>query len=41
MEHKFLVAAFCVTWGVQLGYVLWMAVKWQRLKSRSGHKIER
>lgn len=36
MGHNFLVAAFCVTWVIQLGYLLWMAVKWfsQRSKIR-------
>jgi hypothetical protein len=29
MGHSYLVAAFCVTWGIQLSYVLWMVVKWQ------------
>jgi len=34
MGHKFLVAAYCCTWAIQLGYVLWMLVKWQGQKSR-------
>jgi hypothetical protein len=29
MGHPYLVAAFCCTWAIQLGYLLWMAVKWQ------------
>ena len=29
MGHRFMVVAFCLTWAVQLGYVLWMAAKWQ------------
>jgi hypothetical protein len=29
MGHNFLVAAFCCTWGIQLSYVTWMALKWQ------------
>jgi hypothetical protein len=37
MGHNYLVAAFCVTWAVQLGYVLRIAIKWQgqRRKLRS------
>jgi hypothetical protein len=34
MGHKFLVAAYCVTWAIQLGYVIWMLVKWQGQKSK-------
>lgn len=30
MGHKFLVAAFCCTWIIQLGYLLSLVVKWQR-----------
>lgn len=36
MGHSYMVAAFCITWAVQLGYVLWMLVKWQRQKRNSG-----
>jgi hypothetical protein len=40
MGHKFLIAAFSVTWIIQLGYLLWMLVKWQgqrgKLKIRIG-----
>jgi hypothetical protein len=39
MGHKYLIAAFCLTWAIQIGYVLWMAVKWQgqrgKLKTES------
>jgi hypothetical protein len=33
--HSYMVAAFCITWAVQLGYVLWMLVKWQGQKGKS------
>jgi hypothetical protein len=38
MGHTFMVAAFCLTWAVQLGYVLWMALKWhgQQGKIKTG-----
>lgn len=38
MGHNYLIAAFCVTWVVQLGYVIWMVVKWrgQRTRIQSG-----
>lgn len=37
MGHKFLIAAYCCTWAIQLGYLLWMAAKWlgQRNRLRS------
>jgi len=34
MAHKFLVAAFCCTWGIQLSYLLWVALKWQGQKPK-------
>jgi len=32
MAHKFLVAAYICTWTIQLGYLLSLAIKWQRQK---------
>jgi hypothetical protein len=34
MGHKFLIAAYCCTWTIQLGYLLLLAVKWQRQRSQ-------
>ena len=28
MGHKFFVAAYLCTWAIQLGYLLWIGVKW-------------
>ena len=28
LDHQFLVAAYSVTWAIQLGYVAWLAFKW-------------
>jgi len=39
MEHKFLVAAFCCTWGIQLSYLLWMVAKWRGQKGKTGTRI--
>jgi hypothetical protein len=43
MGHTYMVAAFCLTWAVQLGYVLWMALKWQGQRSRikAGIRVDR
>jgi hypothetical protein len=41
LDHQFVVAAYTITWVVQLGYVAWLAFKWRsekrnaRLKSRN------
>lgn len=38
MTHPYLIAAFCCTWAIQLGYLLLVAIKWQgqRGKLKSG-----
>jgi hypothetical protein len=35
LDHQFLVAAYVVTWVIQLGYVAWLFLKW-RAQKRSG-----
>lgn len=32
LDHQFLVAAYVVTWVIQLGYVAWLASKWRAEK---------
>jgi CcmD family protein len=32
LDHQFLVAAYCVTWTIQLGYVAWLGMKWRAQK---------
>lgn len=32
LDHQFLVAAYVVTWVIQLGYVAWLAAKWRAEK---------
>jgi hypothetical protein len=34
MNHRFLIAAFCCTWAIQLGYLLLLAAKWQTQRAR-------
>jgi hypothetical protein len=34
MGHNFLVAAFCVTWAIQLGYLILTAAKWQSQRAK-------
>jgi hypothetical protein len=32
LDHQFLVAAYAITWAIQLGYVAWLAFKWRAQK---------
>jgi hypothetical protein len=32
LDHQFRVAAYVVTWAIQLGYLLWLAFKWRAQK---------
>lgn len=43
LDHQFVVAAYAITWALQLGYVLWLALKWraQKRRSRTLAKISR
>jgi hypothetical protein len=39
LDHQFTIAAYAVTWAVQLGYVAWLGLKWRaqkRAAARSG-----
>lgn len=35
LDHQFRVAAYVVTWVIQLGYVSWLGLKW-RAQKRAG-----
>jgi hypothetical protein len=28
LDHQFTVAAYALTWAIQLGYVAWLGMKW-------------
>lgn len=32
LDHQFRIAAYVVTWAVQLGYLLWLTLKWRAQK---------
>jgi hypothetical protein len=32
LDHEFVVAAYAITWVVQLGYLAWLAFKWRAQK---------
>jgi hypothetical protein len=29
LDHQYLVAAYAVTWAIQLGYLAWLGLRWQ------------
>jgi len=35
LDHEFLVAAYAVTWVIQLGYLAWLGLKWRAQKRDS------
>ena len=35
LNHLFLVAAYAITWAIQLGYVAWLGLKWQSQKQEA------
>ena len=40
LDHQFTVAAYVVTWVIQLGYLAWLGMKW-RAQKRSAAQQER
>jgi hypothetical protein len=32
LDHQFVVAAYAITWAIQLGYVAWLLLKWRAQK---------
>jgi threonine/homoserine/homoserine lactone efflux protein len=32
LDHQFVVAAYSVTWVIQLGYLAWLGMKWRSEK---------
>ena len=32
LDHQFTVAAYVITWAIQLGYLAWLALKWRAQK---------
>jgi hypothetical protein len=38
LDHQFVVAAYSVTWLLQLGYVAWLGMKWRAERRASNQK---
>jgi hypothetical protein len=36
LDHQFLVAAYAITWAIQLGYLAWLGLRWRAQKRQSG-----
>jgi hypothetical protein len=36
LDHQFVIAAYTITWVIQLGYVAWLALKWRAQKREQG-----
>jgi hypothetical protein len=32
IDHQYLIAAYAVTWAIQLGYLAWLGLRWQTQK---------
>jgi len=32
LDHQFVVAAYVITWTIQLGYLAWLCLKWRAEK---------
>lgn len=36
IDHQYTVAAYAVTWAIQLGYVAWLGLRWQTQRRADG-----
>ncbi|MGD0548022.1 MAG: hypothetical protein ABR991_09410 [Terracidiphilus sp.] len=32
LDHQFLIAAYAITWAIQLGYLAWLGLRWRAQK---------
>ncbi len=40
LDHKFVVAAYVITWALQLGYLAWLGLKWRAEKRSSERRAQ-
>jgi len=38
INHQFVLAAYVLTWVIQLGYVAFVVVKWRKEKEKAGSR---
>jgi hypothetical protein len=41
LDHQFVIAAYTVTWALQLGYVAWLGLKWRAEKHNAERRAQR
>jgi hypothetical protein len=39
LNHQYTVAAYIITWAIQLGYVAWLAFKWRAQKRAAARSV--
>ncbi|MGA8670391.1 MAG: hypothetical protein WB679_10970 [Terracidiphilus sp.] len=41
LDHQFVIAAYSVTWALQLGYLAWLGLKWHAEKRNAERRGQR
>jgi len=41
LDHQFVIAAYTVTWTLQLGYLAWLGLKWRAEKRNAERRVRR
>jgi hypothetical protein len=39
LDHQFLVAAYAITWTIQLGYLAWLGLRWRAQKRAAARLV--
>jgi hypothetical protein len=39
LDHQFLVAAYVLTWTIQLGYLAWLGLRWRAQKREAARSV--
>ena len=39
LDHQFVVAAYVITWAIQLGYLAWLGLKWRNQKRDAARSV--
>jgi threonine/homoserine/homoserine lactone efflux protein len=40
LDHQFVIAAYTVTWALQLGYLAWLGLKWRNEKRNAERRAQ-
>jgi len=41
LDHQFTVAAYVITWAIQIGYLAWLGLKWRAQKQTAARTANR